>query len=538
MKQSIINLILPLGVSRLAMKILCSNLFFLFSFSSIFAQYPQLPKLQFGSYSVGFQVFNQLDKGRLIKPKVDFEGKIDEGERALPIQIAVWYPAQKSNNIAKILFEEYAFLTKQVNYYQSLSEKDKQEAREIIRFSAKFGANVDLTDSQILELAQIPTSAVKDAPPINDKFPLILCAYQGGPSMHNILAEYLASWGYVVVATSVIRQVATWQANKPQLAINEGVSNLEYLLDFAQTLSFADSQKMGLIGVNFEGISALLFQMKNMQADAMVSIDGYEGKIGTAPSLFQSVYFEANKLRIPYFSVMQDEQNPSDYLRLSQKTLDTLPYSASYHYVLSGMNHSHLIANLGILPNLSPEKYQAYTFLYQSIGHFFSAYLKKAPASVRFIQKTALENGFPKEIAKVEIKKPALPAVPTAEEFEKLVMSGDLEKVRKIYLEAKKLNPSVQIFDYQSLNLFAFRYNQQKKYDKVLAIWQLAAEAYPNSAQVQEKLGDVYLQLNQNGLAKNHFRKSIQYIDNQKDMNEKDKLERKRYLTEKIGKEN
>jgi tetratricopeptide (TPR) repeat protein len=500
------------------------------------AQYPQLPNLQFGAYSVGFQVFNQLDKGRYIKPKVDFEGKIDEGERALPVQIAVWYPAQKPNNANKILLEEYAFLTKQVNHYQVLSEKDKQEAREIVRFSAKFGANIDLTDSQILELAQSPTSAVKDASPIKEKFPLILCAYQGGPSLNNILGEYLASWGYVVVATSAIRQVATWQANKPQLAINEGVNNLEYLLDFAQSLPFADCQKMGLIGVNFEGMSALLFQMKNMQADAIVSIDGYEGKVGTTQSLFQSVYFEANKLRIPYFSVMQDEQSPSDYLRLSQKALDTLQYSARYYYVLSGMNHSYLIANLGILPNLTAEKYQAYTFLYQSIGHFFSAYLKKTPSSLSFIQKTSVENGFSREIAKVEIKKTALPAVPTTEEFEKLVMSGDLAKVTKIYTEARKLNPKIQLFDYQTLNLFSFRYNQQKKYDKVLAIWQLAAEAYPNSAQVQEKLGDTYLNLNNPTSAKESYKKALDLLPQNQSINANDRENFKKTLFEKIEK--
>jgi hypothetical protein len=205
--------------------------FFLWFPPLLKAQYSQLPKLKFGTYSVGFQVFNRLDYGRPTQPKIDFEGKPNEEGNALPIQIAVWYPAQTNQNSPKLLFEEYAFLTKQVNHYQPLSEKDKQEAREIIRFSAKFGANIELSDAQIQDLAKSPTSSIKDAKPYSEKFPLILCGYQGGPSMFNILGEYLASLGYVVVATSAIRQVATWQANKPQLAINEGISNLEYLLE-------------------------------------------------------------------------------------------------------------------------------------------------------------------------------------------------------------------------------------------------------------------------------------------------------------------
>lgn len=498
------------------------------------AQYSHLKDLKFGTYPVGFQVFNRLDYGRHMYPKIDFEGKQNEGKSALPLQIAVWYPAQNDNNAPKLLFEEYAYLTKQVNYYKPLSEKDKQEAREIIRGPAKFGANIDLSDADIQAIAKTPTAAVKDVPPQTGNFPLIICAYQGGPSFNNILCEYLASLGYVVIATSSISKVGSWQATKPQLAIQESINNLEYLLNFAQELPFVNPKQLGVIGTNFEGMPALLFQMKNMQADAIVSVDGWEGKKGSVNTMLESIHFDVNKMRVPYFSIMQDELNPPPYLTLSQTLYDTLSYSQSYYYVLKEMNHSYLIANLGMIPTLSPEKSSAYAFLYTSIGHFLDASIKKSPVSARFMQQTAVENGFLKEMIKTEIKKNALPAVPTPDEFETLVMSGDIEKATRIFKEAKKLNPNVNMFDYQTINLFAFRFNQQKRFDKTLAIWQLGAEAYPESVSVMENLGDTYHNLNNVSMAKQSYEKALHLLESNQAWNDNDKIAMKKVLLDKI----
>ncbi|MDX1941781.1 MAG: tetratricopeptide repeat protein [Saprospiraceae bacterium] len=510
--------------------------FFLLFSISLYAQYSHLKDLKFGSYPVGFQVFNRFDYGRHTQPKLDFEGKLYEGESALPMQIAVWYPAQIDNNAPKLLFEEYAYLTKQVNYYKPLTEQDKQEAREIIRGPAKGGANIELSDADIQAIAKTSTAAVKDAKPQAGTFPLIICGYQGGPSFNNILCEYLASLGYVVVATSSISKVGSWQATKPPLAIQESINNLEYLLNFAQSLSNVNTKQLGVIGTNFEGMPALLFQMKQMQADAVVSIDGWEGKQGSVPTILESIHFDVNKMRVPYFAIMQDEQNPSPYLTLSQAIPDTLVYSQSYYYVLKEMNHSYLIANLSIIPSISPEKSSAYSYLYTSIGHFLDAFVKKSPTSIRFMQQTATENGFPQAIIKTAIKKNALPAVPIPDEFEALVMNGDIEKVTNIYKAAKKSNPNVSLFDFNTIRLFAFRFNQRKQYDKVLAIWKLGAEAFPESVRVMENLGDTYQNLNNSIMAKQSYEKALQLLVNNAAWSEQDKNVMRAALLEKIKK--
>ncbi len=276
--------------------------------------------------------------------------------------------------------------------------------------------------------------------------------------------------------------------------------------------------------------------MKNMQADAVASLDGWEGKAGTQESLFQSPFFDANKMRVPYLTFLQDEKDPPPYLQLSETVLDTLRYAERHYAVLQGMNHACLIGNLGVIPDLPAEKRQAYRFLYTRIGQFFDAYVKKSPEALQFLQKKAAELAYPADLLKVELQKKALPPVPTPEEFEKIVMGGDLEKATRIFTSGKQLNPSLQLFDFQTLNLFAFRFGQQQKKDQVLAIWQLGAVAFPNSPWVMERLGDAYLATGERAMAKQQFEKVLSLLNEAAQMDVGAKNQLRAGVNEKLGK--
>lgn len=505
--------------------------------SSFSNQHPQLSTLPLGPHAVGFQVFEQYDYGRHFQPKLDFEGKPNPGQSALPIQISMWYPAQ-ATKLKKMLFAEYRYLDVQKNSFKPLSDQEKKDAGNGLKFLAKFGLDLDLSEQQIQNILQTPTAAALNAPKQKGPFPVIIVGVDGGPGTHNVLCEYLASLGYVVLLTPSVEHTGTWQAKQPQLALAERIGNLEYLLAFLRSQALADPQRIGVLGSNFDGMSALLFQMKNMQADAVVSLDGWEGKAGTQESLFQSPFFDANKMRVPYLTFLQDEKNPPPYLQLSQKVLDTLRYADRYYAVLQGMNHACLIGNLGVIPDLPAEKRQAYQFLYSRIGQFFDAYVKKSPEALQLLGKKAAEMAYPDGLLKVELQQKALPPVPTPEEFESIVMSGDLEKATRIFVSGKQLNPTLQLFDFQTLNLFSFRFGQQQKKEQVLAIWKLGAIAFPNSTSVMERLGDAHLAVGEKLQAKEQFEKALRVLnqDTQLDADTKKRLQSS--LNEKLMKLN
>ncbi|MDX2070671.1 MAG: hypothetical protein SFV55_19745 [Haliscomenobacter sp.] len=502
--------------------------------SSFLAKHPQLSTLPLGPHAVGFQVFNQFDYGRHFQPKLDFEGKPNTGQSALPIQISMWYPAQ-ANKLKKMLFAEYRYLDAQKNSFKPLSDQEKKDAGNGLKFSAKFGQNLDLSEQQIQNILQSTTAAVLNAPKQKGPFPVIIVGVDGGPGTNNVLCEYLASLGYVVLLTPSVAHTGTWQAKQPQLALAERIGNLEYLLAFLRSQTMVDPQRIGVLGSNFDGMSALLFQMKNMQADAVASLDGWEGKTGTQESLLQSPFFDANKMRVPYLTFLQDEKNPPPYLQLSQKVLDTLRYADRYYAVLRGMDHSCLIGNLGVIPDLPAEKQQSYQFLYTRIGQFFDAYVKKSPEALQSLQKKASEMAYPTDMLKVELQQKALPPVPTPEEFEAIVMSGNLEKATQAFVAGKQLNPSLQIFDFQTLNLFAFRFGQQQKKEQVLAIWKLGTVAFPNSTSVLERLGDAYLAMGEKLQAREQFEKALRVLNQDPQLDADTKKRLQSSFNEKLG---
>ncbi|WP_128545244.1 hypothetical protein [Larkinella soli] len=469
-----------------------------------------------GPFAVGFQVFNRYDRGRYLQPKTDFEGRANPGENAFPIQISVWYPAAGSPagpSKPSLLFEEYLYLNEQKQTFRPLTDEEKNRAAEGLRALVRFGAGLELTDADLLAIRRTPTAAHREARPASGPFPVIVSGLDGGPASASVMYEYLASHGYVVLATPGIGRTATLQASRPQLALHERIDQLEYVLAFAHSLPTADPTRLGVLGINFDGMSGLLFQMKNMQADAVVSLDGWEGKNAGSRTLRESPWYAPVNLRVPYLVVIQDEKDPRPDLLPNREVFDALVYSERYFLIIKEMNHAWLVGNLAVLPNLPADKRMACHYLFAGILNFFQAHVKKDPAGLAYLKKTAPEKGFPAELLRFESWKAAFPAVPTPGEFETLVMAGEVEKAARIYREAVRLNPSLELFDEQTMHLYAFRFSRQNRPETVLSLRRLAAEAFPKSVGAQENLGLAWQAVGRKAEARACFEKAARLVD-------------------------
>jgi tetratricopeptide (TPR) repeat protein len=454
------------------------------------AQHPQWGSLQPGPYHIGYKVFTTYDNSRFIKPKVDFEGKENNEPRALPIQFNVWYPAAKGGK--KMLFEEYLFISRQRETIKPLSDSDKKGALTNVKRSAKFATQLDLTEEQLMNIAKTPVAAVVNAKKPNGRFPVILAGSDGGGAgSNNVLFEYLASLGFVVVCVPTNSHLGAIQSVNPSLALAERIGTFEYMMDFVSSLSYADMNHIGVLGVNFDGMAALLFQMKNMQADAVVSLDGWEGKVGSVQSVVQSPFFDVVKMRVPFFAVYQDEKNPPPFLKLDNTLYDMLKYSERFSYVLNEIGHIYVVSHQNFLPNLPSEKRTAYQFLYSSIGNFFSAYLKQSTEAVTELKKPAVDQGFPRAIAKIEKHDNALPPVPSNAELEEMYNNGEYDKIVRVLKEGRKLNPALAHWG-PILHLYGFRLIMSKKFPEAIAILTLNNELYPGNTFWQDRLAQAY----------------------------------------------
>ena len=120
--------------------------------------------------------------------------------------------------------------------------------------------------------------------------------------------------------------------------------------------------------------------------------------------------------------------------------------------------------------------------------------------------------------------------MPSAEEFEQLLKVGigeDGSGIKlgiEIFRASKKANPEVVLFSLQSLRLFSFRMTQRNKQAEALELLKLGLEAFPQSSEAIDDLGNLYRTQGQQALAIECFEKALKLIAADSAVTEKDKF--------------
>lgn len=457
---------------------------------------PQWERLVPGAHAVGFRVLAEYDRTRSARPPVDFEGRAAEGDLGVPVQVGIWYPAAPAGaRVTKPLpYAEYLYLAQRKERFAPLDTAARRLAIEGLRGFAQYGLGAALTEAELRAVAAAPTAARRDVPAAGGRFPVLLAGVDGALSNASVLFEYLASHGYVVVATPSLAVTATQQATQPALALDARVRALEYVAGVAHRLPNADTARVGVLGVNFDGMAALVYQMKNMRGRAVVSIDGWEGKRGTGRALRDAVHYDPRRLRVPYFLVLQDEPDPPPHLAHDPGLLAELRYSARHHIVVAGLRHAHLVGNPLAVPAVRDPQRRGYEYVAESVRAFLDGHVRGESGRLALL-RAAPDTAGGLALKRVD-RRPALPPVPLAEEVERLVGEArGVERLARIFREARRADPGVVLFTAGTLNLYAFRFARQGRPTDVLALRALAHEAFPTSAEAAAALGDAYAEL-------------------------------------------
>jgi tetratricopeptide (TPR) repeat protein len=387
-----------------------------------------------------------------------------------------------------------------------------EAARRGLIGSAPFMLGSELPVAEADAMLARGVRATRDADAVAGSFPLVLFGAEGGPSTAHGLAEYLASHGYIVVAAGSLPRIATLQATNAAAALDAQTHQLELLYDYGRGLPGADAQRLAVLGKNFDGLAAVNYQMRNLAANAVVTLDGWEAKAMGTPIMRASAFFDPVKLRVPYLTFQQDNA-PTPQLRASRDLFDQLKYSERQLYVLRDMDHFRLLQHTLVYPHVTDERRLAYDFYYRTIRDFLDAHVKADSAALRAWRSPASQRGYPAWLIEQQFAAPALTAVPTAEELETLVMSGDIGRVAAVLRAARQENPDARLFTREMMNLYAFRYWQRNERDKAIQLRQLNTEAYPNSVHAHNDLGNAYRDTGQAQLALASFERALALID-------------------------
>jgi hypothetical protein len=288
------------------------------------------------------------------------------------------------------------------------------------------------------------------------------------------------------------------------------VRDYEYLLGRAYELPFVDTTRIALFGGNFDAMAALAFQMKNMAARAVVSLDGWEGKQNSVATVRSSLHYNPRRLRVPYLTIQQDELNPQGGLVLTRAVFDSLLYSDRQWLVFDRMTHAYLIGNPLVYPDVPAEKRRAYELLVRSVERFLSSALEETPRRMTMLATAEAGNDGRSPLLKETLRREARPAVPDEAELEQLIMADRaVDKVQNILREARRTDSNFVLFPQGTMALYAFRFSRMNDKPFTLRLLALNAEAYPQSWSAADALGDGHREMSDTASAVAAYQRAL-----------------------------
>ena len=185
----------------------------LVSTTSLAAQSSVVFTLPPGPYVVGFRAVEQYDATRTFGDAFDDDGRPAPARRPRPIQTSIWYPSSPIGPLPRMLYREY------VDLYSRPGTMPAHDARGTAENQRLFFGGFSVDSAKINRELNARTRAARDATPARGSFPVVVYGPSlGAPSFENdVLMEYLASHGYIVVASP------SWGANGVMTADGGGM---------------------------------------------------------------------------------------------------------------------------------------------------------------------------------------------------------------------------------------------------------------------------------------------------------------------------
>ncbi|QSQ27852.1 dienelactone hydrolase family protein [Pyxidicoccus parkwayensis] len=192
-----------------------------------------------------------------------------------PLQLTVWYPARGVASTSRLHYRDYVGLTG--SEQQPESSEDADVSRAAVTRYQKLVTDMGLPTTAVSAWLNADVLAARGAAPAPGRFPLVLVAQGRFHSAHHqaVLAEYLASHGYIVATTPFPAHLAPPSENEDVLAIARGQArDIARALDAIKADTHVDASRIALVGHSFGARSALLFAREHPETSALVSLDG------------------------------------------------------------------------------------------------------------------------------------------------------------------------------------------------------------------------------------------------------------------------
>jgi pimeloyl-ACP methyl ester carboxylesterase len=255
-----------------------------------------------GAHAVGVRVVEQYDNARKFGPVVDQSSvPAAQVEHDRPLQTLVWYPAQKSARTPMTMGDYVALMDTEVSFGKPQRTRDG-----------------DVLKAWLHQSLGQPLSAVRDASPETERFPVVIYApsFTSWAWENADLCEYLASYGYVVVASPGMGERSR-ESTHDLAGVNAQASDVLFLIGYAASLPNTDMTKVAAIGFSWGGLANLFAASRDPRIKALVSLDGSERYF---PGLVEaSNTIHPGKMTIPLMYFEEADESLEDQDRLNSR---------------------------------------------------------------------------------------------------------------------------------------------------------------------------------------------------------------------------
>jgi tetratricopeptide (TPR) repeat protein len=485
-----------------------------------------LPNVSSVGRPEGFKIENTYDYGRTFKPKISFEGHKDPGNIYRPIQISIWYPAQRSAGAAQMLEKEYVdAIAFELGAGQATEQKMLAARDEFRRNLGPILAGQPSSDDQMDRILNTKTAAIRDCAPEPGPFPLIM-NIPFGTRGQSVISEYLASHGYVVASIPMIgSDPSTRQFFRNRLIDVEAmIGDLEFVGRRMRESKQVDPDKVAVIG-GMAGIAGVGFQMKNMNLDAIVGLESAFSDL-----VKQLPYFDPAKLRIPILHLGSKDNDAFS----PERTLHLAIFADRYSVRFKELDHIQTYAFGMIAMSASSKARLGYELICEYTLSFLDAFVKGDDRGRAFLDRPPNGRGLPEGFLSIDHKS-AMQPVPTEDEFLTLSQSPDgIRSAISLYWEIKRRDPRYAIFKQSTISSEGNRLRYSGNVKGSIELFKLEVDAYPNSALAANDLGNAFMQDGQKDEALKWFEKALELLPNDPDIPPKDQGPNRGIIQQKV----
>ncbi|SDC15854.1 Chlorophyllase enzyme [Massilia sp. PDC64] len=456
-----------------------------------------------GPYRVGLHVRQQYDRARVYQhPRNPVTAQATNGDRSRPLQTLVWYPAIGTGGA--LTYRDYVTTVATEEEFSRMPDQVRRAT----------DALVETRPPQVQRDVASPMRALRDAPERPGKFPVVI--YAPSHSAYAIenadLCEYLASHGYIVIATPSLGP-----RSHAMTADLEGAEaqadDIGFLVGYAHTLAQADTSRIAVVGHSWGSLASVLAAARDDRIRALVTLDGslryaYDYVNGGPRA---AKYVTPERLGIPllYMTRLQDEG------AIGSELLARMRYADVYLATLDAASHMDFSSwSLRMAPDAAfgkrtrAQSAQAYGAMARMVERFLDARLKNDAPARRQLDDALAANRPPAGFVSFAVHR-ATGAPPTLDTFLEQLGQQGFEHIAAIYDRLHAQNPDLALDPLQAHD-WGMKLLRERRPADALQVFRLGVKLYPERFDfLYDGLGQAYEAAGERDAAIANYRQAL-----------------------------